>query len=199
MNWIIQNMAHDDESSDEEPSPRTLQGVEEEVVRMFSEGVKESVSELSEVLESRAEIELDSSFIEYRETVKNHMADEWESDPVWWNKQTIDDWYTIQERVSKQIEESQERQMGVRDNSYADSGYFGIDRLGSLRYIEFEQFVLESNAGQFREERFYCDKGRRWLNKVKETFRVHGYSYVRKIEIEGLVVLEVSKNPMGEL
>ncbi len=78
-------------------------------------------------------------------------------------------------------------------------GYGGFDRLGSLRFVDYDQFILESNAGQFREDRFYCDKGRKWLSKVKRTLELHGYPYVRKVEVEGLLVLEVSRNPMGEL
>ena len=188
--------------SGEEPDNDPIQGLEESVVQRFSEGVEEIGRDLADVLKTRSQVELDDSFVggflEYRESVKAHMGDEWKSDPDWWASQVLADWETIQERAKAQIIESHERQMGGSDELQG-VGYGGFDRLGSLRFVDYDQFILESNAGQFREDRFYCDKGRKWLNKVKETLELYGYNYVRKVEIEGLLVLEVSKNPMGEL
>ena len=191
-----------EDASGEEPETDPLQGLEDEVVQRFSEGVEELGEELADVLKTRSQVELDNSFVggflEYRESVKAHMGDEWKSDPDWWASQVLADWETIQERAKAQILESHERQMGGSGES-GGMGYGGFDRLGSLRFVDYDQFILESNAGQFREDRFYCDKGRKWLNKVKQTLELHGYPYVRKVEVEGLLVLEVSRNPMGDL
>ena len=191
-----------EDASGEEPETDPLQGLEDEVVQRFSEGVEELGEELADVLKTRSQVELDDSFVggflEYRESVKAHMGDEWKSDPEWWASQVLADWETIQERTKAQILESQERQMGG-SGDVVGIGYGGFDRLGSLRFVDYDQFILESNAGQFREDRFYCDKGRKWFSKVKQTLELHGYPYVRKVEVEGLFVLEVSRNPMGEL
>jgi len=58
---------------------------------------------------------------------------------------------------------------------------------------------LESNQGIFREDRFYCDKGRGWLKKTMVVLAQHGYPHARKVEVEGRWLIEVSRNPMGEL
>ena len=125
------------------------------------------------------------------------VGEDWNTDPQWWNEQVIRDWETIQERVKLQMQTAANRQMGA-DVEDIDSAYT-VDRVGSLRLVSYEQFILESNAGQFREERFYCDKGRRWMAKVRELFASYGYNHVRKVEVEDMVLLEVSKNPMGEI
>jgi hypothetical protein len=191
-----------EDASGEEPDTDPLQGMKDSVVKRFSEGVEAIGEELADVLKTRSQVELDKSFVdgflEYRESVKTHMGDEWKSDPDWWASQVLADWDTIQERARAQILESHERQMGGA-GKLGGIGYGGFDRLGSLRLVDYDQFILESNAGQFREDRFYCDKGRKWFNKVKQTLELHGYPYVRKVEVEGLLVLEVSRNPMGEL
>ena len=181
---------------DDEPDAPTqdpLQGLKEEIVATYNKGIEE-------VQNAIPPIEIDfiptyDGFFEYQDIVRNIMGDEWENDPLWWTDQVKRDWETMQYRVREQIDESQRRQMGGDDEG-GRQGYIGFDKLGELRLITFEQFILESNAGQFREDRFYCDKGRKWLNRVKEKLASYGYLHVRKIIIEGQYLLEVSKNEM---
>ena len=137
-------------------------------------------------------------FFEYIESAKRLVGqEEWDNDKVWWVEQMGRDWITMQERATLEAELARKRQMG--EDVTETETYSGFDRLNALRFIDYDQFILEANAGHFREDRFYCDKGRRWMNKVKVVFATYGYLYVRKVEVNSLVVLEVSKNPMGEL
>ena len=184
-----------DESSDTDPLSDPLQGVEEEVVAAYLKGVEEAIEVVS--VPDHSELPKLDGFFEYKNGVKAMVGEDWNTDPQWWNEQVIRDWETIQERVKLQMQTAANRQMGA-DVEDIDSAYT-VDRVGSLRLVSYEQFILESNAGQFREERFYCDKGRRWMAKVRELFASYGYNHVRKVEVEDMVLLEVSKNPMGEI
>lgn len=134
-----------EDASGEEPDTDPLQGMEESVVRRFSEGVEEIGKELADVLKTRSQVELDNSFVggflEYRESVKAHMGDEWKSDPDWWASQVLADWDTIQERARAQILDSHERQMG-RSGESGGIGYGGFDRLGSLRFVDYDQLLI---------------------------------------------------------
>ena len=137
-------------------------------------------------------------FFEYVESAKRLVGkDEWATDKVWWFEQMGRDWITMQERATLELDLARRRQMG--EDVGESEPYSGFDRLNSLRYIDYDQFILEANAGHFREDRFYCDKGRRWMNNVRAVFATYGYTHVRKVEVNDLTVLEVSRNPMGEL
>ena len=74
---------------------------------------------------------------------------------------------------------------------------FVWEKVGGLRLLSLDQLILECNQGIFREDRFYCDKGRAWMKKVVKTLDAYGFPYVRKVEVEKRLLLEVSKNPMG--
>ena len=181
----------DDEDSLEDPLDDPLQGVEDDVLDTYLKGVDEVV----EVVGIPEYVPAFDGYFEYKAAVMSIIGDDWDSDPKWWLEQVARDWETIQERVQMQIQMAHDKQMGnVVEHGFSP---FALDRLGGLRLITYEQFILESNAGQFREDRFYCDKGRKWMSKVRETFTTYGYNYVRKVEIEGLVVVEVSRNQMG--
>jgi hypothetical protein len=182
-------------SSDNEPDSDPTQGAEEELDEVLEKAADLSVEGVEIPLDYPTQGE---PFFEYVESAKRLVGkEEWDNDKVWWVEQMGRDWATMQERAALELELARKRQMG--EEVTETETYSGFDRLNALRFIDYDQFILEANAGHFREDRFYCDKGRRWMNKVKVVFATYGYLYVRKVEINGLVVLEVSKNPMGEL
>ena len=126
--------------------------------------------------------------------------DEFKSDPDFWSSQFERDFKIIEERLRMENEALMRGDgMTEADLSDLEVKKFHWERLGGLRLVSFEQFVLESNQGIFREDRFYCDKGRLWFKKTVLKLNEYGYSHVRKVEIDGLWLLEVSRNPMGAI
>ena len=123
--------------------------------------------------------------------------DEYKTDPDFWSAQFQRDYETIKERL--EIERKIISGEVVLDEFEEDltPHEFVWEKIGGLRLLSLEQLILECNQGIFREERFYCDKGRAWMKKVAKTLATYGYPHVRKIEVEGRILLEVSVNPMG--
>ncbi len=124
--------------------------------------------------------------------------DEFKSDPDFWSSQFERDFEIIEERLTM------EREALIRGKGLIEADLSGLqtptfhwERVGGLRLVSFEQFILESNQGIFREDRFYCDKGRLWFKKTVLGLSEYGFPHVRKVEINGRWLLEVSKNPMG--
>lgn len=138
-------------------------------------------------------------FTEYAKLVLGE--DEYKADPEFWSNQFERDYETIKERL--EIERkivSGELDISTLENiEDLTVTEFVWERLAGLRLLSFEQFVLEFNQGIFREDRFYCDKGRAWLKNVRKTMAECGFRYVRKVKVEGRILLEVSKNAMGEI
>ena len=104
-------------------------------------------------------------FSEYAKLVLGE--DEYKADPQFWSQQFERDYETIKERleIERRIvsgELSLQEQEDYGDLSVTE---FVWERLGGLRLLSFDQFVLEFNQGIFREDRFYCDKGRAWLKE----------------------------------
>lgn len=155
--------------------------------------------ELSEVEKGAVE----SVSMEYRFYESSRQAigeDEYKADPAFWGAQFRKDFQIIEERLK--MEQEALLQGGTLSEANLDDlsiTEFHWDRIGGLRLVSLEQFILESNQGIFREDRFYCDKSRGWFKKTARTLAEYGYLYVRKVEVEGRFLLEVSRNPMGEL
>lgn len=157
--------------------------------------VDEAELQVSELVVERGLVDF-WQFSEYAKLVVGD--DEYKADPEYWSMQFQRDYETIVERleierkmIAGEIDSTQEEIEGLSVKA------FMWERLGGLRLISYEQFILEFNQGIFREERFYCDKGRAWLKKVSKVFAEYGYPHVRKVTVEGRVLLEVSKNSMG--
>lgn len=125
---------------------------------------------------------------------------DYKSDPAFWETQFKRDYETINERLEmeRKIISGELTDINVDlDLEDLSSFEFFWEKLGGLRVLTLEQFILESNQGIFREDRFYCDKGRAWMKKVVKLMAQHGFNHVRKVEVEGLPLLEISKNQMG--
>ena len=140
---------------------------------------------------------------EYRFYESSRLAigdDEYKIDPDFWAEQFRRDFEIIQERLKMEQEALQAGSLvSEPDLSDLETPVFHWERVGGLRLVSLEQFILESNQGIFREDRFYCDKGRGWLKKTVGVLNQHGYPHARKVEVDGRWLIEVSKNPMGEL
>jgi len=136
-------------------------------------------------------------FSEYAKLVLGE--DEYRADPQFWSNQFERDYETIKERleIERKIVSGEINPEVLDISEELTPTEFIWERLGGLRLLSFEQFVLEFNQGIFREDRFYCDKGRAWLKKVRKTLSECGFPYVRKVKVEGRMLLEVSKNTMG--
>ncbi len=176
----------------DEPYPiDPLQGEQERFLNAFSKGVEEIIEALN--LPVGEDIPSFDGFFEYRDSVLKTHKGEINQDPSWWREQIVRDWVTIQSRVRLQMAQDRSRQFG---EEIATNPFVEGNRINSLRVITFEQFVLESNAGQFREDHFYCDKGRKWLKNVRIAMEQYGYTHIQKVDLDGLQYLEVSKNPL---
>ena len=155
--------------------------------------------ELSDVEKGAVE----SVSMEYRFYESSRQAigeDEYKTDPEFWRAQFQRDFQVIEERLKME----QDALIGGKIVAEANLDdltvtEFHWERLGGLRVVSLQQFILESNQGIFREDRFYCDKGRGWFKKTARILSEYGYLYVRKVEVETRLLLEVSRNPMGEL
>ncbi len=103
---------------------------------------------------------------EYRFYESSRLAigdDEYKSDPEFWAAQFKRDFLLIEERLKMEKEAIMSgSQMVEADLSGLEAPVFHWERMGGLRLVSLEQFILESNQGIFREDRFYCDKGRGW-------------------------------------
>ena len=155
--------------------------------------------ELSDVEKGAVE----SVSTEYRFYESSRQAigeDEYKADPEFWGAQFRRDFRIIEERLKMEQEALMEGK-GLSEANLDDLSVteFHWERVGGLRLVSLPQFILESNQGIFREDRFYCDKGRGWFKKTARRLAEYGYPYVRKVEVEGRLLLEVSRNPMGEL
>lgn len=63
----------------------------------------------------------------------------------------------------------------------------------TLRIYTYEDFIMLSNQGIFRDEIFIIDPQRRWKKKVKESIIDYGFSQIEIIEIAGGVYFVVSR------
>jgi hypothetical protein len=63
----------------------------------------------------------------------------------------------------------------------------------TLRIYTYEDFIMLSNQGIFRDEIFIIDPQRRWKKKVKESIMDYGFSKIEIIEIAGGVYFVVSR------
>tara|TARA_R110000824_G_scaffold31661_5_gene102754 strand:- start:1559 stop:2116 length:558 start_codon:yes stop_codon:yes gene_type:complete len=63
----------------------------------------------------------------------------------------------------------------------------------TLTIYTFEDFVMLSNQGIFRDNIFILDPQRKWRKKVEETVKVYGYIHIERMQIRGVNYLVVSK------
>lgn len=123
-------------------------------------------------------------------------------------------WEVIFEREWTVLEERLNCGIGLDEEVYDEFGeeFFDIknDMLGeldemtnnmdkesvenkTLTIYTFEDFVMLSNQGIFRDNIFILDPQRKWRKKVEETVMAYGYVNIERMNIRGDNYLVVSK------
>ena len=72
-----------------------------------------------------------------------------------------------------------------------DSEYVGESE--KLLIYTFEDFLMLSNQGIFRDNIFILDPQRKWRKKVEDVVSSYGYTNIERIQIRGVNYLVVSK------
>jgi hypothetical protein len=72
-----------------------------------------------------------------------------------------------------------------------DSEYIGDSE--KLIIYTFEDFLMLSNQGIFRDHIFILDPQRKWRKKVEDVVTSYGYTNIERIQIKGVNYLVVSK------
>ena len=72
-----------------------------------------------------------------------------------------------------------------------DSEYIGESE--KLLIYTFEDFLMLSNQGIFRDNIFILDPQRKWRKKVEDVVTSYGYTQIERIQIKGVNYLVVSK------
>ena len=68
-----------------------------------------------------------------------------------------------------------------------------IEENKTLTIYTFEDFLMLSNQGIFRDNIFILDPQRKWRKKVEEIIYSYGYAYIERMNIRGENYLVVSK------
>lgn len=92
------------------------------------------------------------------------------------------DFFTAKEDLFKEMEEMTES---------LDSEYVGESE--KLLIYTFEDFLMLSNQGIFRDNIFILDPQRKWRKKVEDVVSSYGYTNIERIQIKGVNYLVVSK------
>ena len=93
-----------------------------------------------------------------------------------------EDFFTAKEDLFKEMEEMTES---------LDSEYVGESE--KLLIYTFEDFLMLSNQGIFRDNIFILDPQRKWRKKVEDVVSSYGYTNIERIQIRGVNYLVVSK------
>ena len=92
------------------------------------------------------------------------------------------DFFTAKEDLFNEMEEMTES---------LDSEYVGESE--KLLIYTFEDFLMLSNQGIFRDNIFILDPQRKWRKKVEDVVSSSGYTNIERIQIKGVNYLVVSK------
>ena len=92
------------------------------------------------------------------------------------------DFFTAKEDLFNEMEEMTES---------LDSEYVGESE--KLLIYTFEDFLMLSNQGIFRDNIFILDPQRKWRKKVEDVVSSYGYTNIERIQIKGVNYLVVSK------
>ena len=142
----------------------------------------------------------------YFDERQRQLGNEYFSDTNQWNIIFDREWMVLEERLNSGI--------GLAEEVYADFGeeFFDLknDLLTELNQLTdefdtesvenqtltvytFEDFIMLSNQGIFRDSIFILDPQRKWRKKVEETIRAYGYVHIERMNIRGDNYLVVSK------
>ena len=67
------------------------------------------------------------------------------------------------------------------------------DSRGKMTIYSFEDFIMLSNQGIFRDEIFLIDPERKWRKKVEEILHQYGFTNIERMSIDGENYLVVTR------
>lgn len=127
----------------------------------------------------------------YFDNFQKGIGPEYNSNQSWWNSLAEREWMVIEERmkygigVDAQIraqlgEDFFERQLAEEDLILVDTEFEQIEVLnhGVLKIFTIHDFIMLSNQGIFREEKFLIDKQRKWEKKTIKEVESYGYEHI---------------------
>jgi len=124
-----------------------------------------------------------------------------------WDSILDREWRVMEERLNSGIgldediiAEFGEDFFAAKDNLFKDmedmADSFDSEYVGDsekLIIYTFEDFLMLSNQGIFRDHIFILDPQRRWRKKVEDVVTSYGYTNIERIQIKGVNYLVVSK------
>lgn len=135
------------------------------------------------------------------------LGSEYYSNPIQWDNILDREWRVMEERLNSGIgldkdiiEEFGEDFFTAKEDLFKemeemteslDSEYVGESE--KLLIYTFEDFLMLSNQGIFRDNIFILDPQRKWRKKVEDVVSSYGYTNIERIQIRGVNYLVVSK------
>ncbi len=135
------------------------------------------------------------------------LGSEYYSNPIQWDNILDREWRVMEERLNSGIgldkdiiEEFGEDFFTAKEDLFKemeemteslDSEYVGESE--KLLIYTFEDFLMLSNQGIFRDNIFILDPQRKWRKKVEDVVSSYGYTNIERIQIKGVNYLVVSK------
>ena len=135
------------------------------------------------------------------------LGSEYYSNPLQWDTILDREWRVMEERLNSGIgldedivEEFGEDFFMAKEYLFnemeemtesLESEYVGESE--KLLIYTFEDFLMLSNQGIFRDNIFILDPQRKWRKKVEDVVTSYGYDKIERIQIKGVNYLVVSK------
>ena len=135
------------------------------------------------------------------------LGSEYYSNPLQWDTILDREWRVMEERLNSGIGLDKDilEEFGVdlftaKEDLFnemeemtesLDSEYIGKSE--KLLIYTFEDFLMLSNQGIFRDNIFILDPQRKWRKKVEDVVASYGYTNIERIQIKGVNYLVVSK------
>ncbi len=128
------------------------------------------------------------------------IGGEYNSNTNYWDGMIEQEWLIFKDRLATGFDISNEvkAQLGLDyftlDEIHAPiSGTYTLESGETLPFYAYEDYVMLSNQGIFREEDFILDRERRWQPKVEKLLAKSGYQRVDVIWDGGVSYLRFCK------
>lgn len=126
---------------------------------------------------------------EYLASYRKDIGREYDANASWWDGLAQRDWEILEARLSAGfgVEQALKAQLGedfferkLAEEVHIVENEFATFEVGEevLNLYTYSDFVMLSNQGIFRDERFLIDKERRWEKKTIKQVEEHGYVYM---------------------
>jgi len=128
---------------------------------------------------------------EYLKSFRHDIGREYNSNSQWWDSLAEREWEVIEERLRTGVgveaqlkaqlgEDFFERQLANEDFDLVATEFEQVNTAdhGLLNIFTINDFVMLSNQGIFRDEKFLIDKQRKWEKKTITQVEEHGYIHI---------------------